>query len=218
MMIIFRIRIYPNLPREQPLHEAALLAGKRVALGFECGDLGVRGVEDAGDPALLFLGWDEDRYRLERDVLQPAPLPFLVALRGVGRDPVPNVVRFEEVLDETGVEAASELEHAVDRAHDAGLLVVVTADGAVVGRHRVVDEVAGADHVVVGEVGAGDGLVEVLALGPDRVLADGDDALDGGAFVLLALPLEDRKSTRLNSSHVAISYAVFCLKKKRKDK
>src|SRR5437870_10661803 len=27
---------------------------------------------------------------------------------------------------------------------------------------------------------------------------------------------EDRKSTRLNSSHVDISYAVFCLKKKRK--
>src|SRR5690625_84571 len=27
---------------------------------------------------------------------------------------------------------------------------------------------------------------------------------------------KDRKSTRLNSSHVAISYAVFCLKKKRK--
>src|SRR5690349_23406134 len=26
---------------------------------------------------------------------------------------------------------------------------------------------------------------------------------------------EDRKSTRLNSSHVEISYAVFCLKKKR---
>src|SRR5690625_5448017 len=30
--------------------------------------------------------------------------------------------------------------------------------------------------------------------------------------------MKDRKSTRLNSSHVAISYAVFCLKKKRKDK
>src|SRR5690625_8025895 len=27
-------------------------------------------------------------------------------------------------------------------------------------------------------------------------------------------PQQDRKSTRLNSSHVAISYAVFCLKKK----
>src|SRR5699024_11731152 len=28
---------------------------------------------------------------------------------------------------------------------------------------------------------------------------------------------EDRKSTRLNSSHVSISYAVFCLKKKKKN-
>src|SRR5256885_2526776 len=28
--------------------------------------------------------------------------------------------------------------------------------------------------------------------------------------------LEDRKSTRLNSSHLVISYAVFCLKKKNK--
>src|SRR5437773_4055933 len=29
---------------------------------------------------------------------------------------------------------------------------------------------------------------------------------------------EDRKSTRLNSSHITISYAVFCLKKKKKKK
>src|SRR3712207_8051523 len=29
-------------------------------------------------------------------------------------------------------------------------------------------------------------------------------------------PMEDRKSTRLNSSHANISYAVFCLKKKKK--
>ena len=32
------------------------------------------------------------------------------------------------------------------------------------------------------------------------------------------LRAEDRKSTRLNSSHVVISYAVFCLKKKKKEK
>src|SRR3989442_7106180 len=31
------------------------------------------------------------------------------------------------------------------------------------------------------------------------------------------LALLDRKSTRLNSSHVRISYAVFCLKKKNRD-
>src|SRR5690625_6764698 len=39
------------------------------------------------------------------------------------------------------------------------------------------------------------------------------DAVDGrGGMFSLEGP--DRKSTRLNSSHVAISYAVFCLKKK----
>src|SRR5689334_24254335 len=35
------------------------------------------------------------------------------------------------------------------------------------------------------------------------------------AFDLLRMAL-DRKSTRLNSSHSSISYAVFCLKKKKK--
>src|SRR5436190_8059926 len=34
--------------------------------------------------------------------------------------------------------------------------------------------------------------------------------------LLLARGAEDRKSTRLNSSHTVISYAVFCLKKKKK--
>src|SRR2546426_5673179 len=38
---------------------------------------------------------------------------------------------------------------------------------------------------------------------------------DLGRLVVLRQQLEDRKSTRLNSSHLVISYAVFCLKKKR---
>src|SRR5256885_11938754 len=37
----------------------------------------------------------------------------------------------------------------------------------------------------------------------------------GGSGVRYATPELDRKSTRLNSSHLVISYAVFCLKKKR---
>src|SRR3989442_14743955 len=36
--------------------------------------------------------------------------------------------------------------------------------------------------------------------------------------LLKMLDRTDRKSTRLNSSHVRISYAVFCLKKKKKKK
>src|SRR5690625_6945397 len=37
----------------------------------------------------------------------------------------------------------------------------------------------------------------------------------GPSVQVLATVRADRKSTRLNSSHVAISYAVFCLQKKR---
>src|SRR5207249_11994504 len=37
-----------------------------------------------------------------------------------------------------------------------------------------------------------------------------------GQLRVLPPPRRDRKSTRLNSSHVSISYAVFCLKKKNK--
>src|SRR5690242_21430616 len=37
-----------------------------------------------------------------------------------------------------------------------------------------------------------------------------------GYCVLVCRPVRDRKSTRLNSSHMSISYAVFCLKKKKK--
>src|SRR5437879_8459467 len=37
-----------------------------------------------------------------------------------------------------------------------------------------------------------------------------------GILVLFRTTLRDRKSTRLNSSHRCISYAVFCLKKKKK--
>src|SRR2546426_8623076 len=33
---------------------------------------------------------------------------------------------------------------------------------------------------------------------------------------ITSVPQRDRKSTRLNSSHLVISYAVFCLKKKKK--
>src|SRR5438045_6620406 len=62
----------------------------------------------------------------------------------------------------------------------------------------------------------------LLAFGGERVLFDARDAIarcdllgrhahvagvDGAG--------QDRKSTRLNSSHLGISYAVFCLKKKK---
>src|SRR5690606_24889444 len=74
-------------------------------------------------------------------------------------------------------------------------------------------------------VGAGDPyrLVGIPVIGPRAHLPSGGfgylnirnavkDVLAGS----VGMALRDRKSTRLNSSHVKISYAVFCLKKKNK--
>src|SRR5690625_5888728 len=60
-------------------------------------------------------------------------------------------------------------------------------------------------------------------LDSDEIRPGAHHTLDGVATTLrnnsdLRVRIEgDRKSTRLNSSHVAISYAVFCLKKKKKN-
>src|SRR2546427_8643020 len=61
--------------------------------------------------------------------------------------------------------------------------------------------------VIGGIVGAGAGAAAA------RASRDIDIVLPKGAAVTL-----DRKSTRLNSSHSQISYAVFCLKKKKTTK
>src|SRR5262245_64310749 len=51
----------------------------------------------------------------------------------------------------------------------------------------------------------------VANIHPVRHCADPNRRVDEFAVT----PLSDRKSTRLNSSHLGISYAVFCLKKKK---
>src|SRR5688500_19895003 len=61
---------------------------------------------------------------------------------------------------------------------------------------------AGAEITVDRGYGSGDTIAKVASGAWDIGLAD--------LYVLLRL---DRKSTRLNSSHLVISYAVFCLKK-----
>src|SRR5437762_9767030 len=69
-------------------------------------------------------------------------------------------------------------------------------------------------------------LVDELLECIDRLQGHRDAAVDGAKnrgkdclrFPLAHLRTADRKSTRLNSSHRCISYAVFCLKKKKKKK
>src|SRR5437667_5817953 len=55
-----------------------------------------------------------------------------------------------------------------------------------------------------------DRIVRITVAGPD-----GERTVDGPDLTVVST-LPDRKSTRLNSSHITISYAVFCLKKKKK--
>src|SRR5256885_9009499 len=50
-------------------------------------------------------------------------------------------------------------------------------------------------------------------LGDDRLTSDSPEDLR--VALRTPTPERDRKSTRLNSSHLVISYAVFCLKKKK---
>src|SRR5437868_9460051 len=80
-----------------------------------------------------------------------------------------------------------------------------------------IDERATLTNMAV-EAGGFTGIIE-----PDEVTLeyltrirglDADEVRKG--FLRSDEDAEDRKSTRLNSSHVSISYAVFCLKKKKK--
>src|SRR5699024_12861778 len=58
-----------------------------------------------------------------------------------------------------------------------------------------------------------EGEVAADGIAADAVQAAHDPVFDAGKLPL-GVGRQDRKSTRLNSSHVSISYAVFCLKKK----
>src|SRR5437870_3355176 len=75
----------------------------------------------------------------------------------------------------------------------------------------VAAQVAMLDHMLKGRF--------IMGISPGGLMSDaeafGNYRKDRNEIFLecINMVLEDRKSTRLNSSHVAISYAVFCLKK-----
>src|SRR2546422_4522275 len=76
------------------------------------------------------------------------------------------------------------------------------------------------------DLGAGAGIVpqmnfrgrvtRVCGVDPDERVTVNPFLDEGRVGTGEAIPYPDRKSTRLNSSHGYISYAVFCLKKKKK--
>src|SRR3712207_6630222 len=107
-------------------------------------------------------------------------------------------------------------------------MAIVLRVGEIVGAVLVVDGVDGVapigqSAVVVAPSGREDigetylEIVENVVIHAEVVAALGIVVLDIHAPVAEVVGAEDRKSTRLNSSHANISYAVFCLKKKKRN-
>src|SRR5690606_39453590 len=82
--------------------------------------------------------------------------------------------------------------------------------GGCAGRARV-SRVSAAPVVACGDGAAGGSAARVDAV----AAVGGRTGGNGWSHAIAAAGAGDRKSTRLNSSHVKISYAVFCLKKKK---
>src|SRR5207249_5666891 len=79
---------------------------------------------------------------------------------------------------------------------------ILAFDRAAIGVNAAVNNPAAADHPVIHQNKATKWWKPIVVIEYNRLPPLG----------------RDRKSTRLNSSHVSISYAVFCLKKKKKNK
>src|SRR5262245_493953 len=93
-----------------------------------------------------------------------------------------------------------------------------TAVGEEAHAHDVASELLGGGNLDVDEDPRVEGVWRAQAIKPHAPIADIDDQglVDVAGLRRAARVAQlDRKSTRLNSSHLGISYAVFCLKKKK---
>src|SRR3712207_4356848 len=124
---------------------------------------------------------------------------------------IENFAALRSELEDAGVEFASETDTEV-AAHLLAAAYAETADGP--GRlaeamRSVCRRLEGAFTLVAMHADEPDTLVAARRSSP-LVVGVGD-----GEYFLGSDVAADRKSTRLNSSHANISYAVFCLKKKK---
>src|SRR2546422_4922614 len=181
-----------------------------------------------GTPVLL----DRELHALAGDHdLDPLDLLVHLLLR-VDRDPIERVVAPVGVVVVEDEALHLRGDGDVDRARDRGVsprrLEVALEELSVVdqrvraGRERN-DRIGFSRERVLGVRGVDEGAVVGLDAERERrrrmkdarrAHAEPSDLLVASVLQLADRKLRDRKSTRLNSSHGYISYAVFCLKKK----
>src|SRR5688500_19365170 len=90
-----------------------------------------------------------------------------------------------------------------------------TSTGGRTGHSKTTDGVLDLDLITPKELGGPGNPPGGKGTNPEQLFACGYSACFLGAMKFVAGQEKlDRKSTRLNSSHLVISYAVFCLKKK----
>src|SRR5439155_16333938 len=132
-----------------------------------------------------------------------------------------GLVLFDEPAAELDAEGARALWRLIRVLAQEGKAVLL-ATSALDALPDVADRVVWLEDGAVRAVGTPGLLADVAAcdagLGTSVATVWGASGLPGPypltVATLVPSPASDRKSTRLNSSHVAISYAVFCLKKK----
>src|SRR4051812_5770151 len=107
--------------------------------------------------------------------------------------------------------------HYMDHPNSADRFVWDSGRDTVMG-HEFIGEVVGHGPDCSGDIpiGARVTSLPIMIRHGEQPLVIGHNPDAPGAFgeLMLVSEMIDRKSTRLNSSHMSISYAVFCLKKK----
>src|SRR3989475_9174879 len=98
------------------------------------------------------------------------------------------------------------------RGYQSCILLGITPEGVEIAAHAAKAMGAQFDVIVASFIKLGANLAPVGAMA-ESAPAEMDPDFQPGMNLLEKL--QDRKSTRLNSSHSQISYAVFCLKKKK---
>src|SRR5437588_5886623 len=141
----------------------------------------------------------------------------------VARWEVPKIAVLHVVVQAGAVRSVLKVDHAPV----TGRSVRAAASGVGLVEEDPVHDARAGVGGVVGRVGRGQRVVVVqrvlirglLARIAGVVLSVDLEGLEIDPFLdVIVSDAQDRKSTRLNSSHTVISYAVFCLKKKKKQK